>query len=134
MKKSLFLIATIIIGIAACNNDPRTKLPQSGPFGVVFDTTNSIAAESVDEVLDLGNNMGLKASGTIAQYCKGEGCWLTLKNKKGEEILVEVKDKAFVLPYNIDGKTAFVNGVATRETSEDGKSKITIEADGITLK
>jgi hypothetical protein len=131
--KKLSLILLVAISIVACNNDPRTKLPQSGTFGVAFDTTNSTPAEDLDAILNITNNVGLKATGTIAQYCKGEGCWLTLKNKQGEEVLVNVKDKKFVLPYNIDGKTAFVNGVASRDTTEDGKAGITIEADGIVL-
>jgi hypothetical protein len=132
MKKILALI-TITICVVACNTDPRTKLPQTGNFGITFDTSNAIQVEEIDGLLAIGNNIGLKATGTIAQYCKGEGCWMTLKNTKGEEVLVEVKDKAFVLPFNIEGKTAIVNGVASTDTTEEGNSRIVIEADGIVL-
>jgi hypothetical protein len=131
--KKLLLIVTIAIGIVGCNNDPRTKLEQTGTFGIAFDTANAMTVENIEELLSVTDNLGLKASGTVKQYCKGEGCWLTLKNTQGEEVLVEVKDKAFVLPYNIDGKTAFINGVAMKDTTDEGKPQIHIVADGIVL-
>lgn len=131
--KKLFVLATLAIVMVACNTDPRTKLPQTGSFGIAFDTTNSTHVEDIEPILAIGNNIGLKATGTVAQYCKGEGCWLTLKNSAGEEVLVEVKDKAFVLPFNIEGKTAFINGVASTDTTEDGSPRVHIEADGIVL-
>jgi hypothetical protein len=129
--KKLVLIVTVVIGMLACNNDPRTKLSQSGNFGEAFDTSNAMVIGDMDVLLNMSSSLGLKATGTVAQYCKGEGCWLTLKNENGENVLVEVKDKAFVLPYNIDGKTAIVNGVASRETTEEGTERIKIVADGI---
>jgi hypothetical protein len=132
--KKLILIFTVVIGVIGCNNDPRTKLPQTGTFGITFDTTNAIMVEDIEGLLAIGNNIGLKATGTISQYCKGEGCWLTLKNNQGEEVLVNVKDKSFVLPYNIEGKTAIVNGVASKDTTAEGAPSISIEADGIMLK
>ena len=131
--KKLLVLAAIAIVMVACNNDPRTQLAPTGNFGVAFDTTNSIQVEEIESLLAIGNNIGLKATGTVSQYCKGEGCWLTLKNSAGEELLVAVKDKAFVLPFNIEGKTAIVNGVASTDTTEEGNPRILIEADGIVL-
>ena len=29
-------------------------------------------------------------TGLISEYCKGEGCWLTLENQGGEPLFVEV--------------------------------------------
>jgi hypothetical protein len=132
MKKITFIIATIVMAIA-CNNDPRTKLATTGTYGTAFDTANAMSVVDIDGILNIQNNIGLKATGTVAEYCKGEGCWLTLKNENGENVFVEVKDKAFVLPHNIEGKTAIVNGVASRDTSEEGKIQLTIVAEGITL-
>jgi uncharacterized lipoprotein NlpE involved in copper resistance len=131
--KKILLITAVILSVVACNNDPRVKLPQTGNFGTAFDTANAMNIADVETILNMTNHIGLKATGTVAQYCKGEGCWLTLKNENGEAVWVEVKDKAFVLPYNIDGKTAFVNGTASFDTTEDGKERIKIVADGIVL-
>lgn len=132
MKKILVILA-LVTSIIGCNTDPRTKLEPTGTYGTAFDTTNPMTVADVTEILNMQNNIGLKATGTVAEYCKGEGCWLTLKNENGENVFVEVKDKAFVLPHNIEGKTAIVNGIASRDTSEEGKVQMTIVADGITL-
>jgi hypothetical protein len=132
MKKliALMLIAT---AFAACNNDPRMKLPQTGNYGIAFTETNTITAEQLVQALDTTNNFAVQVTGTVSQYCKGEGCWLTLKNNNGDDVFVNVKDKAFVLPYNIEGKTAIINGIAIRDTSNE-KTELSIEADGIVLK
>lgn len=132
MKK---LTASIIITFVffACNNDPRMKLPQTGSYGVSFTETTLLTTEQLAKALDSTNTISVQVSGTVSEYCKGEGCWLTLKNSDGEDVFVNVKDKAFVLPYNIEGKTAIINGTAIKDTSNE-KTELSIEADGIVLK
>ena len=131
MKKFIFIIAAIVVTIA-CNTDPRLKLPQTGTFGTAFTADTTVTVAQVTEALLVGNNIPVKVTGTISQYCKGEGCWLTLKNDNGEDLFVEVKDKAFVLPHNIEHKTAVANGMAVRDTVE-GKVQFSIVAVGIII-
>ncbi len=131
MKKLTFIIATIVMAIA-CNNDPRLKIPQTGTFGTAFTADTTLTVAQVTEALLVGNNIPVKVTGTISAYCKGEGCWLTLKNDDGEDLFVDVKDKAFVLPHNIENKTAIANGIAVRDTT-DGKVQFSIVADGIII-
>jgi hypothetical protein len=47
---------------------------------------------------------------------------------------VEIENKAFVLPYNIDGKEAIVSGTAIIDTTEDGKIEVVMFADGVLIK
>lgn len=128
--KTKLLVLLLIVTVIACNTDPRSKIATTGNFGITFDTTQAIAVSAVPELLHIQNNLSIKVIGTVDAYCKGEGCWLTLQNPNGESILVEVKDKAFVLPTEINGKTAIVNGIA----SEDSIQAISIIADGIVLR
>ncbi|MCU0443229.1 MAG: DUF4920 domain-containing protein [Bacteroidia bacterium] len=132
MKKliALVFISAIVI---ACNNDPRIKLPQTGSYGVSFTETTSLTTEQLVKALDTTNTISVQVSGTVSEYCKGEGCWLTLKNSDGEDVFVNVKDKAFLLPYNIEGKKAIINGIAIKDTA-NGKTELSIEAEGIVLK
>jgi hypothetical protein len=134
MKNTLFILL-VVTAMIACNTDPRNKLKPTGTYGVAFDTTNPLSVGDVDAIINSDYKIALKAKGTVAEYCKGEGCWLTLKNEVGggSPILVEVKDKAFVLPHNIEGKTVIVNGLAATDTLEDGTFSIKIVADGITF-
>ncbi len=71
-------------------------------------------------------------TGEIINYCKGEGCWLSLKNEKGKPVLVEVKDKSFVLPMEINGSNAYIKGELKYSPSEKYDYKII--ASGITIK
>lgn len=130
--KKVFAIALLSISLLACNNDPRAKLPATGSFGqsVVADTVKTVS--DVLTLLETGNNIPVKVTGTIDKYCKGEGCWLTLENKGSEPLFVEVENKAFVLPLNIEGKIATVQGNAVKET-KDGKEEVRIIASGIII-
>jgi photosystem II stability/assembly factor-like uncharacterized protein len=130
--KKIFLIAMLAVAIVACDNNPRTKLAPTGTFGVAFNTDSALTIAQVNEALVNQTSLPVKVKGTVAEYCKGEGCWLTLKNENGEDVFVEVKDKAFVLPHNIEGKTAIANGVASVDTT-DGVVQLNIVADGIVL-
>lgn len=131
--KNLIILILVATAFAACNNDPRLKLPQSGNYGISFTEINTMTTEQLVQALDTANNFSVQVSGTVSQYCKGEGCWLTLKNNNGDDVFVNIKDKAFVLPYNIEGKTAIINGIAIKDTANE-KTELSIEADGIVLK
>lgn len=132
MKNILWSISFLLV-LVSCNNDPRLKLPQTGAYGITFTTDTTVTVKQVAEALMIGNEIPVTVSGTISQYCKGEGCWLTLKNDDGEDLFVDVKDKAFVLPHNIENKTAIAHGIAKRDTLE-GKIQLSVVADGIVIK
>jgi hypothetical protein len=128
---ALLMIATIVL--FGCNNDPRLKMPQTGSFGVEFPADSTVTVEQVAKGLDTTNNIPVQVTGTVTQYCKGEGCWLTLKNPGGEDLFVEVKDKKFVLPHNLENKTAIAKGIARKDTVE-GKVQHSVVAEGIIVK
>jgi uncharacterized protein YdeI (BOF family) len=132
MQKTLYSFIVVLV-LFSCNNDPRLKLPQTGNYGVTFTADSVLSVKQVAEALIIGDDIPVTVSGTVTQYCKGEGCWLTLKNDDGEDLFIDVKDKAFVLPYNIENKTAIAHGVAKRDTVE-GKIQLSVVADGILIK
>ena len=119
MKKLLTIISFSFFAFA-CSNDPRSKLSQIGNFGETIENTN----DSKDAITVYNNieQTGTKEtgifSGTIANYCKGEGCWLSLENGNKQPILVDIEDKAFVLPRKIEGKKAYVKGTMVKDNTE----------------
>jgi len=132
MKKSiLVLFSTLLILLVACNNDPRAKLSQTGSYGIPVHSDKFLGTEEALAYADSLNGKEVYVSGTVDSYCKGEGCWLTLKNNSGEDLFIEVKDKAFVLPYKIENKNAKVVGIVNRDEQDSGK--VSILATGITL-
>ena len=129
MKKLLTIISCLFFAFA-CSNDPRSKLPQTGNFGEKIETTNdskdAITAYNTIELSGI-NDTGI-FSGTITNYCKGEGCWLSLENDSKQPILVDIENKMFVLPRKIEGKKVYIKGTIV----EDG-NEIKIVAKGILI-
>ena len=130
--KKLLLILIVSIVFVACSNDPRAKLPNTGNFGATVLTDSLKMVSDVISILQTQTEASVNVTGIIEKYCKGEGCWLTLENKGGEAIFVEIDKKAFMLPRNIDGKLATVTGKAVKEI-KDGKAKMKILATAIQI-
>jgi len=120
MKKSFILLISLLSIITSCSNDPRSKLSQTGNFGeTVENTANSKdAIAAYDTIEQTGTNETGIFSGTIANYCKGEGCWMTLENGSKQAILVDIEDKAFVLPRKIEGKKAYIKGTMVKDSTD----------------
>jgi hypothetical protein len=130
--KNLLVISSMML-FWACNQDPRAELSNTGSFGAIIENTASEDVTSLIQKLQNNQQLNVTVKGAIADFCKGEGCWLTLENNNGEPLLVEVKNNAFVLPYHIDGKTATVQGVALMDSADGGKAIPKIIANGIVI-
>lgn len=132
MKNISFLLL-VVLGIIACGNNSRSKLPTSGNFGAEVKTDSLKTVSEVVNILQTQTEANVNLTGTIEKVCKGEGCWLTLENKGSEALFIEVENKAFVLPKNIEGKVATITGKAIKETI-DGKTEIKVLATAINIK
>ncbi len=132
MKNSILVLLTLL-GLVACGNDSRSKLPTSGNFGAEVKTDSLKTVSDLVNTLQTQTETNVNVTGTIEKVCKGEGCWLTLENKGGEALFIEIDKKAFVLPKNIEGKIAIVTGKAVKETN-NGKTEIKVLATAINIK
>ena len=130
MRLAAFIIGLFLIH--ACNNDPRAKLENSGFFGERFKAGSGVLFTDTLPISDSGLVAFSFVSGMIEKYCTGEGCWLVLKTESGQTVKVITKDKAYILPRNIDGKKAFAKG---RFLPLDPKmdNKLIFEASGILI-
>lgn len=132
MKKLTWILSAFLF--VACNTDPREKLPATGSFGQPVKTDTVLTVNEVLTRLTTEPEFPVSATGLIKEYCKGEGCWLTLENQGGEPLFVEVENKVFVLPHHITGKVATVTGTASKTTNDAGKTEAKISATGIEIK
>jgi hypothetical protein len=132
MNKLIYIALTSIL--LSCNNDPRNNLAAIGNFGTQVNEAEAITVNDALTKLNSGKEFNVTVTGLITEYCKGEGCWLTLENQGGEPLFVEVENKAFVLPHHINGKVAVVSGKVLQTTNDDGKTEPMIIASGILIK
>lgn len=90
--------------------------PPEGPAtqGMVFgQATTAEDAITVDELTSkaTAEEMTVKVKGIVSDVCTAEGCWLKLKTAKGK-MMVKMKDHAFLVPTDINGKEIVVEGTA----------------------
>lgn len=145
MKKLLFILSVAMLSMWACSD---VKMKSDGKYGEAVSADSALTVAEVMQLMQTQSTANVVVKGTINGVCKSEGCWLTLENKNGEEFFIDIKDKAFHLPFNVEGKQAVVKGTVTKSqisvadlqaaAREEGKTDaeinaITAPADEITM-
>jgi hypothetical protein len=131
MKQTFLFLILFSTGIAS--------IAQKGKdYGKTVQTKTVVDVAQFSKTMDTAATWTGVVTGTVKQVCKKEGCWLRLDDGTPEGIMVQMKDHDFLVPKDIDGKTVYVLGTATKTTTsvkmlqhyaEDaGKSKAEIEA------
>ncbi len=123
--RNIYLILAIAV-MSACQSTTRNL---GTPF-VVKDPLTVDAA--IEQIKSHPSSENIQIEGKIAKSCMSEGCWFTLKEASGQEVLLEVKDKAFRVPINSPGRTVIVLADAIQDTSTE--QKIIISVKGMRLK
>ena len=88
------LYFSLILLVASCSQHP-TDPNISQTLGDKFDTLNSITVSELTANLKGKSKIDCIVNGRINEVCQSEGCWLTLKNRDGEAILVRMKNHSF---------------------------------------
>jgi hypothetical protein len=137
MKKILFLITGLIMGVAVMAQPPKGPAKKGMNFGAKTTITGAIAANELPNMLADKTTADVKVKGKVTEVCKAEGCWIRMETASGP-MLIKMKDHSFTVPLALNGKTIVADGTAElKETSvemlkhyaEDaGKSKAEIEA------
>lgn len=131
--KTIVQLAILSVLTFACNTDPRAKLPTTGAYGNAITKATNYTSTELLEKLKTEKNFSVVVSGKVLDYCKGEGCWLTMENNGGEPLFIEIENQRFILPHNIKGKSVVVQGIAVEAADANGKLTKKVIADGIFL-
>ena len=125
MKRSLIIVLLLSI-FAACETSSKQ-------LGVKFSEKNTITVD--DLIARINTNPvvnDIQISGKIDKSCRSEGCWFTVKDKDGAEILFDVKDKLFKVPTNSPGKSVVILEDAAQDSTTE--QKFTLSVKGIMFK
>lgn len=112
---SIALAAALICG--ATNVQAQSKTGDT--HGQTFTVQNPMDVATFTKAMANTDKMeNVQVRGTITQVCQMAGCWVKLKNDKGEDVFVKFPEHAkvhgFTIPKGDAGMTVVVNGVATR--------------------
>jgi hypothetical protein len=140
MKKYLVLIATILV-ITSCQNNTIKNKSDSGNTEIINTVAgkvfgNKIAnkeisnAESLAIALENKDKKGLKLEGKVDAVCQMTGCWLNMDIGNHKTVHVTFKDEAFTIPKDVAGRTAVIEGVASKEIITVDELKKAAEAEG----
>jgi len=118
MKKILAFIPALFIACLLMAQPPKVPAEKGAVFGEKISEAGAVSADLLAENLNTaGQTKEVKVIGKIKEVCKAEGCWVRMETKEGS-ILVKMKDHAFLVPVEMEGKTVVAEGVATfKETS-----------------
>ncbi|MCF6171149.1 MAG: DUF4920 domain-containing protein [Bacteroidales bacterium] len=114
-----------------------TALPE-GHYGKTLNKGKAQNALLLPELLSDKNTAEIKLSGNIQSVCQMTGCWLDMETGNGNYVHVTFENEAFVVPKDIAGKNATIEGVASKElvsvdllkrqAKSEGKSQEEIDA------
>lgn len=138
MKKIQLLLAVIFSVLVYSCSEHANHQSVEKVYGAKIDTSHSICLSEIPQYLDANPGKELIIKGRVAEVCKSEGCWLSLINSSGENVIVRTLKHNYTVPMDIEGREVYVRGEAFTDTTivevlkhyaeEAGQSEKEIEA------
>ncbi|HRO44013.1 MAG TPA: DUF4920 domain-containing protein [Flavipsychrobacter sp.] len=126
------LMTTFFAGVLIFATSLSAIAQKATPYGKKFKTNTAYSATELSSRMgDKDKLENVVISGEIAQVCQAEGCWMKLKNETGADIFVKFKDHSFMIPKDLAGRKAYVNGTAIRKTVSVEDQKHYAEDEGL---
>ncbi len=116
------------------NTEEQTTIlnDAEGNYGIVMSNGEAQNASQLTELLSDKTSTEIKLIGEIESVCQMSGCWMDIRIGNGEIVHVTFENDAFVMPNDIAGKTAIIEGVATKEIISVEYLKRQAESEGKT--
>ncbi len=117
MKRLLFLIPILLLTFTMMAQPPQGPADKGMIFGEKTTIDGAVNADDLSTVLSGKPAADVKVKGKVVEVCKAEGCWLKMQTASGP-MMIKMKDHAFMVPLDMNGKTIIAQGTATyKETS-----------------
>lgn len=118
MKKLIALFPVLLFSVILMAQPPKVSADKGASFGAKVSEEGAVSADLLAENLNVpGQTKEVTVVGRVTEVCKAEGCWVRMATKDGD-MLIKMKDHAFLVPVALEGKTIVADGTATfRETS-----------------
>lgn len=120
MKKLItFLVCAVsLFSFSYAQQQPIAAAKAGVQYGAKVVKNKAISVAQLEKKLSSTSSFEGQIEGEVVQVCKKKGCFITLKRKDGEPIMVRFTDYAYFLPQDIVGKTVVLAGKAKqKETS-----------------
>lgn len=116
--KKIIILSTLALAICSVSSfaKEQTKNTYGTPF--VENKAKIITPARLDAVMGDEEKLDdVVMQGYINEVCQKAGCWIRLSSTQDskEEIMVKMKDHAFLLPKDISGKQAVIKGYVVKK-------------------
>lgn len=132
--KKLFILSSLLLSLAGSAAMAQSTAAQPATYGAAFKKADAIASPGRLDVMMKGKDKleNVQLSGYVSEVCQKEGCWLRLRTHKdvSDDMFVKMKDHAFLLPKNIAGKTAIINGTVVKKVQSVAEQQHYLEDAG----
>jgi hypothetical protein len=122
MKKILFAGLLFLAIGAQAQDKEKTPAVKGVVYGVVSEETNAVTADDIKNKL-VDDKFEGQVKGKVVEVCKAEGCWIRVERNDGSNMMVRVKNHAFLMPEGIVGKTVPIEGTAVVKTETESMRK-----------
>jgi hypothetical protein len=160
MRKSAFVIASVVLGVSGCGRAPEQTEAAPAPeavgvqratatplkplaqkkFGAEITEKTSTALDALVKEPAKFTAKTVRTEGVVSAVCKSMGCWMEIADPAGQAH-IKMAGHSFFVPKDASGHRAVVQGTVLRpsndECSEEAKAqtgkvaKIEIEATGV---
>lgn len=86
---------------------------ESAKFGAAVTVKKSVPVAKLAAAPAKFEGKTVRIEGTVAEVCQGRGCWVRVKDDKGQLFLAKSLDETVLLPKDCAGQYVVVQGVVT---------------------
>lgn len=117
--KKMTLILSLVFGAYVMNAQPPEGHAKPGDtYGAKITEAGAIKITEVPAMLKTKDTVAVKVIAKVESSCSKKGCWMNLVIDDKNTAFVKMKDYAFFVPIEIEGKTVVLDGIAfTKVTS-----------------
>lgn len=127
MKYCFQLLTLILLAgfVSACGasqqsaevNAAATEESSNLTFGEVFTPDAITEYQNLAAKMTDTDSINVTVQGKVAEVCQNKGCWMSITDNQGEDMMVRFKDYGFFVPKDIAGREVIMNGMAFYRTT-----------------
>jgi hypothetical protein len=111
MKKILSFFIGVFCVASLMAQPPEGPANKGMTFGQKTTAKGAMSVIDLSMKVDDKKEIPVKVRGRVTDVCTKEGCWLKMQTADGK-MMVKMKDHAFLVPVDLNGKEIVVDGTA----------------------
>ncbi|MCU0361198.1 MAG: DUF4920 domain-containing protein [Bacteroidia bacterium] len=108
--KHILIIFSLLFSMLLTAQAPKGKATVGTVYGQKIDEVGAMSSTDIYPMIANGDTTFVKIKTKVLTSCASEGCWLTFFVNDSLPAIAKMKDHAFFVPLDIQGKTVVMDG------------------------